>query len=504
MRPLARWGFALLTAGVLLTTSPGGSHAAFPGENGLIAFAGAREGNSEIYSMNPDSTAQRRLTTDPAVDIDPAWSADGSRIAFTSNRSGNDDIYVMDAQGRGVTQLTTSPGNDENPAWSPGNDLVFTSTRDGNSEIYVMNADGSGQARLTTNAAPDANPAWSPDGTKIAFASNRDGNYEIYVMNVDGTNQTRLTTAGGDDKGPSWSPDGSRIAFASDRDGLNHEIYVMDANGGNQTRLTRNTVTDLDPAWSPDGNQITFTSRRDGDAEIYTMFANGTAQTRLTTSPAEDTTPDWQPKPLTSPPPPPLTETYFAGRWRVSLFRGALVVKGSVPGPAKLQLALRRGARTYMATALDLPAGSFQRRFSLRRNLLPTNYVLDVGTTGSPTELSPQHMPVSLKAPPEGVVTQAWASTAVLGPPLTRLPPGTSIAWAHFRFADGALPAPGRMIVVSWQGPAKTKRPPVKPRRTLVVAWLGQPSGPPLPRGRWVATLTAGGTVVKQIAFRIA
>jgi Tol biopolymer transport system component len=489
-----------LAAAALLLTCLGGARAAFPGENGRIAFTAARDANSEIYTMSPDGSNQRRLTSDPSTDVDPAWSPDGMRIAFTSNRSGSDDIWVMDAQGGGGTRLTTSPANDVNPAWSPGGrNLVFASTRDGNGEIYVMNEDGSGQARLTTNAAPDAVPAWSSDGSKIAFTSGRDGNNEIYVMNVDGTGQTRLTTDGADDTSPSWSPDGSRIAFTSDRDG-NYEIYVMNAQGGDLTRLTRNTAIDLDPAWSPDGNLVTFMSRRDGDAEIYTMNANGTGQTRLTTSPADDTTPDWQAVPVVQLPPTPVEKTNFAGSWRESLYRGTLVVKGEVSGPAKLQLALRRGSRVYLSRALDLPAGAFQRSYKVPRTLLPATYVLDVATAGSPTELSPQHLPVTLSPPAEGVVSQAWISTNVLGPPLTRLPHGSSIAWAQFRFA--ALPRAGRKIVVSWRGPARA-RPRQKPRASLVVAFLGRTSGPPLPRGTWSAKLTAGGKVVKRITFRV-
>jgi Tol biopolymer transport system component len=499
MSPVFRWGAALLTVGLVIVLS-NGAEAAFPGDNGKIAFAGARDGDSEIYTMNADGTTQRRLTRDPSTDLDPAWSPDGTRIAFTSNRSGSDDIFKMDAEGGGVTRLTTSTGNDVNPAWSPdGRNLVFASTRDGNSEIYVMNEDGSGQARLTANGAPDVNPAWSPDGTRIAFASSRDGNYEIYVMNVDGTNQTRLTVDAGDDISPNWSPDGSRIAFTSNRDG-NYEIYVMNAQGGDLTRLTRNTAIDLDPAWSPDGNLITFMSRRDGDAEIYSMNANGTGQTRLTTSPADDTTPDWQAVPETPPLKGAVERTYFAGRWRQSVFRGSLVVKGTAPGPAKLQLALRRGSRIFLSTALTLSTGAFQRTFKLPRNLLPATYVLDVGTAGSPTELASQHLPVGLKAPAEGVVSRTWASTAILGPPLTHLPPRTSLTFVHFRFAT--LPKPGRAIVVSWQGPAKA-RPRRKPRGDLVVAWIGTMNGPPLPGGRWQAVLSAGGTVVKRLSFWI-
>ena len=75
--------------------------AVLPGENGKIAFAGARDGNFEIYVVDPDATGSARLTNDPATDTDPAWSPEGRRITFTTTRNGNDDIYLMSADGTG-------------------------------------------------------------------------------------------------------------------------------------------------------------------------------------------------------------------------------------------------------------------------------------------------------------------------------------------------------------------------------------------------------------------
>jgi len=68
-----------------------------------------RNGNLEIYSMNPDGTAQTRVMNHAAVDAFPTWSPDRTKIAFTSNRTGssNFDVHVMNANGTSVTWLTT-------------------------------------------------------------------------------------------------------------------------------------------------------------------------------------------------------------------------------------------------------------------------------------------------------------------------------------------------------------------------------------------------------------
>jgi Tol biopolymer transport system component len=276
--------------------SPSVTYAAFPGVNGKIAFDSNRNGNEDIYLMNPDGSGVTQLTFDPAPDSYPEWSADGKKIVFESVRDGNNEIYVMNADGSGQTNLTNNPNLDLVPTWSPdGTQIAFTSRRDGNEEIYIMNADGSGQTNLTNNPAGDAQPAWSPDGTKIAFESLRNGFAQVFVMNTDGSGVIQLTTSGSNG-GANWSPDGTKIVFHSNRDG-NFNIYNMNANGSGQTQLTSDPSPDVGAVWSPDGMKIIFETSRDNNSEIYGMNADGTGQSNLTNHPASDVRPDWSRKP---------------------------------------------------------------------------------------------------------------------------------------------------------------------------------------------------------------
>jgi len=304
----------LAACGALAVSLTGGpAQAAFPGTNGRIVFASERDGagvSFEIYSMNPDGSDQRRLTTVFGSDRQAAWSADGSKIAFISDRKAEFDvgptsIFVMNADGTGQVKLPGTEG-DDSPAWSPdGAKFAFRTFRDGNGEIYVMNADGSGQVNRTNNASADNDPAWSPDGSKIAFTSFRDGvnGGEIYVMNADGTNPVRLTNNAFAEGQPAWSPDGIKIAFTSLRD-INSEIYAMNADGTNQVRLTTSPKADEDPAWSPDGQKIAFESDRAGNPrDIWVMNADGGAPIQLTHAAEFDGEqgPDWQPLPVAPP-----------------------------------------------------------------------------------------------------------------------------------------------------------------------------------------------------------
>jgi TolB protein len=261
--------------------------------NQLIAFTSERDGNSEIYVMNPDGTGPQRLTDDPAYDAWPTWSPDGSQIAFMSERSGNPDIYVMDADGSNVRQLTQHPANDIWPEWSPdGTRIAFPSRRDGNFEIYVIDADGSNLQRLTNTPGHEDFPAWSPDGTQIVF-SRIEGDDGTYVMNADGSGERQLLQFHVLE--PAWSPDGTRIVFASDHEGF-RAIYVMDADGSNLQRLSQTRAGENCPDWSPDGMQITFASWRDGDGEIYVMDADGSNLQKLTDNRFEEEFPTWRPE----------------------------------------------------------------------------------------------------------------------------------------------------------------------------------------------------------------
>lgn len=59
---------------------------------------------------NADGTSQVNIGNNPAVDIDPSWSSDGTKIVFQSNRDGFSEIYVMKADGSTQTRLTFNNG----------------------------------------------------------------------------------------------------------------------------------------------------------------------------------------------------------------------------------------------------------------------------------------------------------------------------------------------------------------------------------------------------------
>jgi Tol biopolymer transport system component len=289
---LASCVFALL----LVAAAPHAG-AAYPGQNGKIAYESDDGVHSGISVMNPDGTGQLALTGG-GEERDPIWSPNGTRIAFSHTDpnppEGHMNVYVMNADGTGALNLTPGANDGQghtgiDPTWSPGGNSIAYND---NANIWVMDAaSGAGKSQLTTGPQADLFPAWSPNATKIAFTRDLD----IWVMNADGSAPTRLTSATAAERGADWSPDGSKIVY--DRSG---QIWSMNADGSGQIALTGGAGQGgVAPAWSPDGTKIVFSSNAftaPNGYDIFIMNPDGTGVTRLNSPvPIDDRDPNWQP-----------------------------------------------------------------------------------------------------------------------------------------------------------------------------------------------------------------
>ncbi len=274
-----------------------------------IAFVSDRDGNEEIYLIQPDGSNLARLTDSSAVDRDPAWSADGRQIAFRSRRDGSSDIFVMQANGAKPVNLARDPQDsldDEfHPAWHPsGAEFALYTDRYAQSscaahQLALMPATG-GLDNICLLDVPPGNQtsfAWSPDGNSLVFSSSRcDGSgARLYLWERD-TNAVYPVTDGALSPAlyPAWSHDGRFIAFVSAQGG-NHDIYRLNTLDQTLINLTNHPARDTEPTWSPDDGQLAFVTDRDGNTEIYVMDADGSNPRNITARPSADSSPAWSP-----------------------------------------------------------------------------------------------------------------------------------------------------------------------------------------------------------------
>jgi uncharacterized protein YjdB len=236
---------------------------------GDLWLSSNRAGNFGIYQTRVPAPLQMLpVLVDNASNMQAAVAPDRTQVVFSSNRNGNFDIYVMDPDGQRLRRLTSSPAHEGEPAWTPdGSRIVYTVTTGTTTHIAIVTADGAESRVLTTSPGGNHSPSISPDGRTIAFVSARDGNHAIYTMGLDGTNQRKLTRNSARETSPRYSRNGD-LFFVMERGGgsKGSRVMRMPSGGGgiSQVLQTEDPITGL--AVSRDGDRLAYVTGRSRDA----------------------------------------------------------------------------------------------------------------------------------------------------------------------------------------------------------------------------------------------
>jgi len=180
-----------------------------------------------------------QLTEEP-TDTEPNFSPDGRTIAFA--RGG--DIFSVRPDGSGQRQLSSGPEIDSLPKVAPnGKYVVFErrATLGGPASLYAVGATGGG-LRALVSSGDNHDAAFSPDGKWIVFVrtsasikpSNGGGNDDIAIVRSGGSSPRRLTpTAGVDEFAPRYFAGGIVFSRGESAPGpaAYADIYTMGPTG---------------------------------------------------------------------------------------------------------------------------------------------------------------------------------------------------------------------------------------------------------------------------------
>jgi hypothetical protein len=203
-----------------------------------------------VWQEGPGATPETFASVPGAYDAEATVCMKDGRVVFTSTRDGDLDIYVVDPDGTGLRRLTNTVGYDGGAFFTPDcSGIVFRASRPTGTalddyralladglvrpsalEIFWMDSDGEKVRQLTDNRRANFAPYPTPDGRAVLFSSNLGGSereFDLRLVSLDGGETEQITYTAGFDGFPMFSPDGRWLVFASNRaGGRQTNIYI--------------------------------------------------------------------------------------------------------------------------------------------------------------------------------------------------------------------------------------------------------------------------------------
>ena len=267
-----------------------------------ILFTSTRDGNHEVYMMNPDGSEQVNLTQHPATDFEAVWSPTGKVILFVSDRGGKRvwDLYLMNPDGSNVRRVFKRKikADKRSPTWSPDGKrfaYVYTDWDRRKSSLHL----GRFGEEDVESLSYAGSPAWSPDGSEIAGAVSHALGARLTFISVDTRDRERPIP----DKTlpwqylPSWSAAGDRLAITGNKhprpailDRDLHEawndkttVYLVNRDGTGLRQLVEEAGPNASvAALSPDGSKVLYTQEINGNEQLFKLNINSGVRTQLT------------------------------------------------------------------------------------------------------------------------------------------------------------------------------------------------------------------------------
>lgn len=217
-----------------------------------LAYVSFENSVAAVFVQRVRTGERRQVSARAGHNGAPAFSPDGRRLAVVlSGSGGNFDIYVLDLATQALTRITDDPAIDTEPAWSvDGQTLYFTSDRGGAPQIYAAPAQPGARARrITFDVSSAMRPRVSPDGQQLAIVTQEGGAYRVAAVDLASGTVSALTR-GTLDESPSFAPNGAVLIYAG-REGGQGVLATVSVDGQVSTRLKSGQGNVREPVWGP-------------------------------------------------------------------------------------------------------------------------------------------------------------------------------------------------------------------------------------------------------------
>jgi len=233
-------------------------------ENGVLAFqSGAARGDSRLIWFDRSGKQTGQLG-EPGFYFQPQFSPDGQKLAVASFdiRAGSADIWLYELARNVPTRFTFDPASDVAPIWSPdGSTIILSSNRKGPYDIYqkAFTGAGSEEVLLESDETKTAN-SWSADGRFIVYTSadaKANTKEDLWILPLFGDHKPfPFLRTQFNESFAQFSTDGHWIAYVSDESGSN-QVYIAPFPGpGGKWQASR--AGGSEPRWRGDGKELFF------------------------------------------------------------------------------------------------------------------------------------------------------------------------------------------------------------------------------------------------------
>ena len=155
------------------------------------AIYDVERGQQELWILDTETNAPRRLTAEPGTRDAPVWSPDSTTLAFMHTADATPPRVHFRGLGQNDLEEAMPGDGFQMPAdWSrDGRFLAFVNSafarvaNDQQSDVWLVDlARGRRSVPLLNTRFHESTPVFSPDGRWLAFTSNESGRPEVYVQ----------------------------------------------------------------------------------------------------------------------------------------------------------------------------------------------------------------------------------------------------------------------------------------------------------------------------------